>query len=528
MKKKFCVYETINLINGKYYRGFCSNYKNIENNSYKGSGLLLHRAFSKYDYDSFISYVLKRFETRQEAFAYEKEVVIPHSDDPLSYNINKGGHGSWHASILAHTNARYIFNPETKEQTYAKDEKLEEYLNNGWKLGKLSTRNMTVINNGEISTRIHNTELDNYLNAGWIKGFVDKDVFKLDYIHHPITGDLMRVHYTKTQDYLDEGWIRGVNFEDYQYYYNPKTEETKRVFIYNKEEYIKAGFIPGSPYNTTKGYIVIHNKETSQQKQVKPELLEHYLDDCWEYGTLTEHPTKDTVILHNNETKEKIFIKPEEIVEYINAGYVLGRSKDEKSSYTGVHSGKIYITKNYENRRIEKDLLDDFLNAGWKRGMYKKKKHVKWVHHPETKAESLVQLSVLDSYLDLGYKLGRSSDTNFNKLWMYHKEHGRIKITISEKEKYIKLGYKNTMGETHRIQERKPNMKEKQWIHDPKTKRNYFANNNEIEHYLSLGFNFGIINAKQGKGNKGKIRIHKDEAETSIHPEELQKYLADG
>lgn len=84
----YIVYETTNLINGKYYIGV----HRINGRGYLGSGKLLKFAVDKYGSDNFIRETLRSFECEQDAYEFEKLIV----DDNMvlnknCYNIVEGG-----------------------------------------------------------------------------------------------------------------------------------------------------------------------------------------------------------------------------------------------------------------------------------------------------------------------------------------------------------------------------------------------------------------------------------------------------
>lgn len=86
----YLLYRTTNTVNGKYYVGV----SNGNNKWYKGSGTALKNAIKKYGAEKFITEIIETFNTEQEAFCREKQVV---NEDMISdhncYNIKVGGKG---------------------------------------------------------------------------------------------------------------------------------------------------------------------------------------------------------------------------------------------------------------------------------------------------------------------------------------------------------------------------------------------------------------------------------------------------
>ena len=84
------IYQTTNLVNNKIYIGVHSG----EKEEYLGSGIHLTRAIKKYGRENFKRETLYEFETLEEAYAKEEEIVtkefIERSD---VYNVALGGKG---------------------------------------------------------------------------------------------------------------------------------------------------------------------------------------------------------------------------------------------------------------------------------------------------------------------------------------------------------------------------------------------------------------------------------------------------
>ena len=92
MKKYNYFYKITNNINCKYYYGVHST--NNLDDGYLGSGTYLWRAYNKYGIENFSKEILKYFDTAEEMFKYEQEIVNQELvDDPKCYNLICGGHG---------------------------------------------------------------------------------------------------------------------------------------------------------------------------------------------------------------------------------------------------------------------------------------------------------------------------------------------------------------------------------------------------------------------------------------------------
>lgn len=123
MKNNYCCYQITNKINGKFYRGK-STVARIKA-GYFGSGLRLWEAIEKYGKGNFSLEILKTFETEEEAFEYEKAIVV--LDLQKSYNIKPGGRGGSHNLIWVNKNGK---------QTRIDPSLLEGFLEEGYVRGQ--------------------------------------------------------------------------------------------------------------------------------------------------------------------------------------------------------------------------------------------------------------------------------------------------------------------------------------------------------------------------------------------------------
>ena len=86
-------YKTVNMVNGRYYYGIHSHFKD-KVDKYMGSGVALEAAIKKYGIECFKKEIIKYFPNREEALLYERQIVDEQVvRDPMSYNIAIGGSG---------------------------------------------------------------------------------------------------------------------------------------------------------------------------------------------------------------------------------------------------------------------------------------------------------------------------------------------------------------------------------------------------------------------------------------------------
>lgn len=94
----FFLYKVTNLINGKIYYGVHNG--NVDD-SYLGSGSYILKAVKKYGKHNFVREVLETFNTKEEMYIREAEVVhMGMVLDPQTYNMAVGGRGGLHPDSL--------------------------------------------------------------------------------------------------------------------------------------------------------------------------------------------------------------------------------------------------------------------------------------------------------------------------------------------------------------------------------------------------------------------------------------------
>lgn len=101
-KAKYYFYRTENTLNGKFYYGVRHS-KDPEHDPYLGSGLVLKEAIRKHGRCVFQKTILEYFDTMEEAYSREAEVVNETLiSNPKCYNIKYGGRGGFNNTTIIH------------------------------------------------------------------------------------------------------------------------------------------------------------------------------------------------------------------------------------------------------------------------------------------------------------------------------------------------------------------------------------------------------------------------------------------
>ena len=179
------IYETTCLINNKKYIGQHTAEKFDE--KYLGSGLAFLNALNKYGKENFECKILKECNSREELNACEKEYIKLYDavNSRDYYNISNGGEGHCCDPWNKGKHGVQEWTPKMEEafekgRHLPASDRLKAFLKE-YRTGvdvseetrkKLSQAQLgkRAVNNGEVCIYIQQSELQEYLNNGWVKG----------------------------------------------------------------------------------------------------------------------------------------------------------------------------------------------------------------------------------------------------------------------------------------------------------------------------------------------------------------------
>jgi len=153
-----------------------------------GSGKRLHIAYKKYGIENFTKEILKYFDTCKEAFEYESEVVNEQLVDNYEcYNMVNGGRDGWNCDNLVPVKTfnsnKYFFisseeyqnNKDKYKAVWTGKHHTEETRNKVRQTmtPKNSTNNRIWISKDGVTKYLKKELLDEYINNGWQLGRIN-------------------------------------------------------------------------------------------------------------------------------------------------------------------------------------------------------------------------------------------------------------------------------------------------------------------------------------------------------------------
>ena len=328
---KWYCYKTTNTLNGYYYLGKHGS-ENPETDSYLGSGTAFRRALKKYGREVFVKEILAEFETEDEAYAFERNLI---SENDLKsnqcYNIVPGGRGGVGLSPkgplseevkrkLREANLGKKLSPETvkkiRETKFARGtnrhsvetiQKLTEINRNKAadpKFRKKLSESRKGKGLGRHLTSEHRKKIS---EAGKGKKRSEETKQKLREANlgkklSPETVKKIRETRKKNGPYLHtEEW---------------KKEASERMRKHHSSKEYRA-----SVSAVHLGKVRVHRG--TQIREIKLAELSKFLEAGWEKGSGRSY-CKGKIWMHDPNTKQKICISLEQEQEYADRGYVRG------------------------------------------------------------------------------------------------------------------------------------------------------------------------------------------------------------
>lgn len=185
------IYETTCKSTGKKYIGLHKTDKTTIDENYLGSGKLIKRAIQKYGKENFKCEIIEWCKTREELNAAEIKWINYYdaNNSEIYYNITSGGEGHTCEPWNKGKHGVQIWT-KAMEEAFEKGrhlpasdklkKKLSEYrknvvVSNSTK-EKLRSNQLgrKAINNGLITKYVFKEDLDNYLNQGWKLGMLKR------------------------------------------------------------------------------------------------------------------------------------------------------------------------------------------------------------------------------------------------------------------------------------------------------------------------------------------------------------------
>lgn len=374
-KKHNLIYQITNLVNGKIYIG--RHITNNINDGYMGSGNEIKKAIKEFGKVNFKKEILFDFKTIQEMIDKELELLTEEFvQSDSTYNIfdNTGGRGMMgktHTSevreVIRQTNIGFVT---------AKDKD-----GNTLRISKNDPRYVS----GELKHNTHGTAV--------VK---DKDGNKFRVpIDDPrrLTGELVGSNsgVKQTQDRIQnrvkktlEFWMKNTHTDEA--IEKMRTANLEKVNVRDKDgnefrvSINDERYLCGELTVACKGSVWIHNDELKKSRFVRPEKVQKWLDEGWEYGLV--YYNKKLLITIKNETLQ-------------------------------------------QTKRVPEDELENYLSNGWIKGkiaptnvgelISKSRKKYNWMFNLETFEERLILRDEIDKYLQENWLIGRNSTKNKNK-----------------------------------------------------------------------------------------------------------------
>lgn len=366
---KLVLYKFHNIVNGKYYVGITKSsitrrlysskfghiFKIINN---KDLGRL-HKAIINEGYDNFEFIIDSIYNTINDLDNAERSEIRRLDSFNNGYNGNLGGLGSDGLIIINNG----IINKRIKP-----DEDIPE----GFSIGEIRNdlKNRTIINDGEKFLRVKNEDLQDYLNNGFKLGSGGLTDYSTGIIFMNNGVDMIRIPIEDSLFYENKGYKRGrLNGTKLKGKIRiANGVENKSIYPDELEKYESNGYSKGVlKSNNRKGssgrkYL---NKNGTIISVSNDEELNEKLLDGYSLGR-GKGPLSDKVKVNNG--IETFIIDINLLEDYLSNGYSKGSLKTSKNK------GKRSMTNGITNILVSSNEIDHYTNLGYHLGITRKSK----------------------------------------------------------------------------------------------------------------------------------------------------------
>lgn len=191
--------------------------------------------------------------------------IRAHKDDP---RLKTG-------EIIPSVKGMKKINKDGKIKFVNKNE-INEYLNNGWKLGGGKMKRINIVKNNIIKT-IDVCDKNMYFNDGW-------ELVRTKKLKNTIGmnkgGKYKNIPKEEVESYMNNGWMIGRGKE--KMIWMNKDGITKQVKLSEVDLYSAEGWVKGNKRKINKNRIGI--SKNGQKKYIDPEQLEIYISEGWVKG----------------------------------------------------------------------------------------------------------------------------------------------------------------------------------------------------------------------------------------------------
>lgn len=206
--KYHIVYQITNIVNGKIYIGKHTT-SNLDD-GYMGSGKLLNKAIEKYGIENFKKHIIQIFDNEKDCLDFElflvNEKFVNRED---TYNLTKGGNGSWYHINSDLEKLRKIANNmnRKKENNSEYVEKRKEIMSQIFKILHLEGKFNYATFKGKKHTEETKKKMSEF-RKGKQKGERNSQ-YGTCWIHHLEKKESKKIKKEELNIYIENNWIKG-------------------------------------------------------------------------------------------------------------------------------------------------------------------------------------------------------------------------------------------------------------------------------------------------------------------------------